>query len=184
MQTFLPFPSIARSINVLDNIRLNKQRFEAKDILFLVLRSETLVALPTLINVFQYTDKYADFIAKRYQNHPTVAMWREFPTQLFEYAEHCNNTCNARGFVDTDKNYERFLANAFLHAVRPREVVPFLSANSPLPITHAAALLKKSPTHYAHLKDHYPDLVPKIDYIWWRPSQGYYRIEGKIHYNV
>lgn len=183
MQTFLPFHSIPQSINTLDNVRLNKQRFEAKDILFIILHKQNTAAADNLIKIFQYTDKYAAFIVKRYQNHPAIAMWREFPVTLFDYCDQCNDECNRRNFVDTNENYNRFLQS--MVEIRERAIKPpFLATNSPLQRTHAAALLKKSPTHYNHLTAHYADLTPVIDYIWWRPEQGFYRIKGNIHYNA
>jgi hypothetical protein len=191
MQTFLPFHSIPQSINTLDNVRLNKQRFEAKDILFIILHKQGGTYYThdpdALIKTFQYTDKYAAFIVKRYQNHPAVAMWREFPTELFHYCVLCNGACNQRNFVDTNKNYIKFIQDLAAIDLGPEDhtkVPPFLAADSPLQRTHAAALLKKSPTHYNHLTAHYANLTPVIDYIWWRPEQGFYRIKGNIHYNV
>jgi hypothetical protein len=55
MQTFLPYPNIKKSIRVLDNKRLGKQRVEAHQILNILLKR---------------TNK------KGWKNHPVVKMWK------------------------------------------------------------------------------------------------------------
>jgi hypothetical protein len=62
LQTFLPYPSFEKSMKVLDNKRLGKQRVEAY----------------TIIQVLS-GDK------KGWRNHPAVKMWDGYETALLHY---------------------------------------------------------------------------------------------------
>lgn len=82
MQTFLPYPSFARSAAVLDTARLGKQRIETMQILRAVL-------LPTY----------------GWQRHPVVLMWRGFVPALTAYGLAVTDTWRARGHADTVRDH-------------------------------------------------------------------------------
>lgn len=66
MQTFLPYPSLEKSVKCLDSKRLNKQIVECYQILK-VLNNET----------------------KGYKHHPAVLMWQGYDQGLISYAVSC-----------------------------------------------------------------------------------------------
>lgn len=77
MQTFLPYPDIARSVEALDPRRLGKQRVEAMQILR-TLRGET----------------------RGWRNHPAVRMWDGHERTLAVYMDACIREWKLRGFVN------------------------------------------------------------------------------------
>lgn len=77
MQTFLPYPNIKKSLQVLDSRRLGKQRVEAYQILNIILnRTET----------------------KGWRNHPVVKMWKKYPNALKFYFNECIVEWKKRGY--------------------------------------------------------------------------------------
>ncbi len=77
MQTFLPYSSINKSLEVLDWRRLGKQRVEAKQILNVLLdRTET----------------------KGWRNHPITKMWKGYESALQLYFNNCVNEWVKRGY--------------------------------------------------------------------------------------
>lgn len=77
MQTFLPYPSIKKSVRVLDSKRLGKQRVEAYQILNIILnRTKT----------------------KGWRSHPAVKMWKNSPNALKLYFNECVREWKRRGF--------------------------------------------------------------------------------------
>lgn len=80
MQTFLPYKSFKKSVEVLDNRRLGKQRVEAYQILK-ALAGQT----------------------KGWVNHPAVKMWRGHEQALSLYMNHCIIEWTNRGFKNTMK---------------------------------------------------------------------------------
>lgn len=81
MQTFLPYPSIIKSLRCLDNKRLGKQRVE------------TLQILRALCG-----------ITKGWQNHPATRMWRDYEGALTMYYNQTLFEWERRGFQN---NMER-----------------------------------------------------------------------------
>ncbi|MFH1787362.1 MAG: pyrimidine dimer DNA glycosylase/endonuclease V [archaeon] len=77
MQTFLPYPNIRKSLKVLDNKRLGKQRVEAHQILNILLnRTKT----------------------RGWRNHPVVKMWKKNPNALKLYFNESAKEWIKRGF--------------------------------------------------------------------------------------
>lgn len=77
MQTFLPYPSMKKSVRVLDSKRLGKQRVEASQILNIILnRTKT----------------------KGWRNHPAAKMWKSHPNALKLYFNECVREWKRRGF--------------------------------------------------------------------------------------
>src|ERR1041384_1414854 len=79
MQTFCPHPDPVVCARVLDNKRLNKQRFEGLQI------------LRTLADPHGRTG---------WVHHPAVCMWRGFTNYLVIYLREICNECNRRGIAD------------------------------------------------------------------------------------
>lgn len=77
MQTFLPYPDFKKSAQVLDRMRLGKQRVEALQILQAI-RDNT-----------------------RWKNHPAVKMWRGYEKALVYYGLYICNEWIHRGYKDT-----------------------------------------------------------------------------------
>ena len=84
MQTFLPYASFKKSVQVLDYRRLGKQRVEGMQI------------LNVLLNV---SDK------KGWKNHPAVLMWKGHENALKLYVNTCINEWVARGYNNSMKLY-------------------------------------------------------------------------------
>ncbi|MEJ2267558.1 MAG: MSMEG_6728 family protein [Nanoarchaeota archaeon] len=82
MQTFLPYPNLKKSLNVLDSRRLGKQRVEAFQILNIILKR---------------TDK------KGWKNHPAVKMWKGYANALKLYFNKAVKLWISRGFKNTMK---------------------------------------------------------------------------------
>jgi len=82
MQTFLPYPNIEKSLKVLDDKRLGKQRVEAYQILNILLKR---------------TRK------KGWKNHPAVRMWRKYPNALKLYFNKSLEEWIKRGYKNNMK---------------------------------------------------------------------------------
>ena len=78
MQTFLPYPSMGRSVRCLDYRRLGKQRVEA----------------------FQILNALAGK-SKGWTNHPATRMWRGYEVALGWYKDLCIEECIRRGYKNT-----------------------------------------------------------------------------------
>ncbi len=82
MQTFLPYPNFEKSLKILDNKRLGKQRVEAFQILNILLkRTQT----------------------KAWKNHPAVKMWKKNPNALKLYFNISLDEWIKRGFKNNMK---------------------------------------------------------------------------------
>jgi hypothetical protein len=142
VQTFLPYPDLRASSQVLDDRRLGKQRVET----FQILRALTWPA-------------YA------WKNHPAVRMWRGFLPALVDYGlENCREWTR-RGYADT-------VAPQLLQwsgGVPPTGYqLPPWFGHEPLHLSHRSALLRKDPAFYRPLFDRLghegePDDLP---YLW------------------
>ena len=78
MQTFLPYPSMGRSVRCLDYRRLGKQRVEA----------------------FQILNALAGK-SKGWTNHPATRMWRGYEVALGWYKDLCIEEWIRRGYKNT-----------------------------------------------------------------------------------
>lgn len=147
MQTFLPFPSFARSAAVLDDRRLGKQRVE------------TLQVLRSL-----HCEGYG------WRHHPAVTMWRGYTDALVTYGIAVLQEWAARGYRDTTRPH----IAEFVHPEEPRDQAVLAAAGrlppwigwEPLHRSHRAALLRKDPAHYGPLL---PDTPPELAYVWPEP---------------
>ena len=82
MQTFMPYPNMSKSLEVLDSRRLGKQRVEAFQILNILL---------------ERTDK------KGWKNHPAVKMWKGYENALKLYFNKAVELWISRGYKNNMK---------------------------------------------------------------------------------
>ena len=68
MQTFMPFPSFEKSMQILDFKRLGNQRRESTQIYKIITK---------------------EIYSKQYNNHPAVNMWRTYENALALYTNTC-----------------------------------------------------------------------------------------------
>ena len=85
MQTFLPYESFEDSASCLDWKRLGKQRVECKQILNILIGTNTL---------------------SRWRNHPAVLMWRGFENALMDYTNCMIIEWINRGFNNNMEFYD------------------------------------------------------------------------------
>ena len=120
MQTFLPYPDFWRSVEVLDNKRLGKQRVEAIQILR---------ALTT---------------GSGWKHHPAVLMWKGFVPALAEYGITCCLEWRQRGFQDSTQSL------FYPYLVASPVALPPWFGNDRFHLSHQSNLLRKDPAHYGH----------------------------------
>ncbi|NIZ90500.1 hypothetical protein F1544_05685 [Kineosporiaceae bacterium B12] len=149
MQTFLPYPSLARSAAVLDGPRLGKQRVETLQIL-------RALELP-------------DY---GWANHPAVMMWRGCTPALVAYGLACVEAWTAPGRADsTGPLIAEFapevvgLSEAELLADR---MMPTWWGDEAVHRSHRSALLRKDPAFYGAVFAGEPDDLP---YFWPDPPE-------------
>ena len=148
MQTFLPYPDLRASVEVLDDKRLGKQRVE------------TLQVMRALV-----VPGYG------WQSHPVTAMWRGYRPALMAYQVETCAVWAERGFADTC--LEKTLAT--LDEV-PDDAAAFRSGEFDMPPwfgredvhrSHRSKLLAKMPEFYT---DVFGDEPADLDYVWPVPS--------------
>jgi hypothetical protein len=122
VQTFLPFPDLAVSCQVLDDRRLGKQRVET----YQVLRALT-------------WPQYA------WKNHPAVRMWRGFVPGLVAYGLASCEEWVRRGYADSVG--PQLLAWTGGVAPQAYELPPWFGLEA-LHLSHRSALLRKEPEWY------------------------------------
>jgi len=157
MQTFLPYKSFVHSARCLDDQRLNKQRSEARDILYLSLRHQGY----DLRDDFKKTKLQAEKIWLQYQNHPTVKMWIEYDFFLVKYIMAVCSEWKLRKHHDTiqskvlnimKKNFQLF------RKIRS----PYWLGDEGFHKSHQSNLLRKNKEHYSKFFS-VPD---NIKYVW------------------
>lgn len=144
MQTFLPDPSYVVSAQLLDTMRLVKQRVECLQIM-------SAIADPTY----------------GWQNHPAVVQWRGFEHALVCYACAVHVECDDRQIADNSRMQERIFYEHPIHAFyrqpdadlgRP----PWLG-DERLHASHRSNLLRKDPDYY---EQHGWDVPDDLEYFW------------------
>ena len=140
MQTFLPYPDLRVSCQVLDDRRLGKQRVET----YQILRALT-------------WPEYA------WKNHPAVRMWRGFVPALVEYGlESCREWVR-RGYADSVA--AELVAWTGGEEPEGARLPPWFGLE-PLHLSHRSALLRKDPERYGPVFGDVPDDLP---YVWPEP---------------
>jgi hypothetical protein len=122
VQTFLPFPDLRASCQLLDDRRLGKQRVET----YQVLRALT-------------WPQYA------WKNHPAVRMWRGFVPGLVAYGLESCREWTRRGYADAVAS--ELLAWTAGRPPDSPELPPWFGLEA-LHLSHRSALLRKDPDWY------------------------------------
>ena len=152
MQTFLAYDNFYDSAWCLDNLRLNKQIIEARDI----------------------WRRCLGYKKDRYTNHPAVKMWKGYENSLLEYGVTCYNEWidrfhkKLRGGRACHEVGEELLALLSQEIedeiINGRErIYPYWLGDLRFHSSHRAALLAKKPDWY---KEFNWEEEPIINY-WW-----------------
>ena len=138
MQTFVPYPDLRLSCQVLDDRRLGKQRVET----YQILRALT-------------WPEYA------WKNHPAVRMWRGFVPALVEYGlENCREWVR-RGYADSVA--PQLVAWTGGEEPSGAPLPPWFGLEA-LHLSHRSALLRKDPAYYRPVFG--PDEPDDLPYLW------------------
>lgn len=152
MQTFLPYPDIKKSLQVLDNKRLGKQRVEAFQI----------------INAITGRPKLDGTPYKGWLNHPCSVMWREHVPLLKHYFNLCIDEWVERGFVNTMKKEE------ILETIQ----YPVWFGNDKFHDSHKSNLLKKDSLFYSKYEW---NVNAENPYVWMdKYGKWYEQHSGKV----
>jgi hypothetical protein len=163
VNTFVPVSDVRKSLESLDNKRLNKQISECVSIL------GSIFNLPTT----KGTER------KGYKNHPAQKMWEGYETGLLEYYNTAIEVWSNRGggidnyqiavFRDEEDPYYVYLYNVLgqwkihRHYAKEAEQVPYWMGHEPTHASHRSNLLRKDPVFYGQFGWTEP---PNLPYIW------------------
>lgn len=138
MQTFLPYPSFARSAACLDRARLGKQRVEVLQLLRAIL-------VP----------------GSGWANHPAAKMWRGYETNLGLYGLIVCNEWTNRGYKDSCYGQIRAMMppGVFYEGTKS----PPWIGDPTFHAAHRSNLLRKDPVHYGQFGWTEPNDLP---YVW------------------
>jgi len=149
MQTFLPVKSFVRSMEILDNKRLGKQRVEAGQIL------EILLNKPVLPNSMQSVVPF-DRTFGAWSRHPAVMMWSGHEEWLKLYLACAVGEWCSRGYTN------RIIAPSYN---TDSQDYPEWLGFEPFHYSHRCNLTRKDPPYYRQFwKDEIID--PSIQYFW------------------
>lgn len=147
MQTFLPFPNLEKSVSVLDNSRLGKQRVEA---------AQMYKALTE---------------GSRWINHPATQMWRGYEDILAVY----HNLCIME-WVKRGKNNSMELLPTSPLNLDPefrKGLLPWWFGHTGFHGSHQSNLLRKNSRIYGK---HFKVKDPNWLYLWPYPDKKVFRI--------
>lgn len=140
MQTFLPYPSFARSVRVLDRARMGKQRVEALQVL-------------RAITVPDYG----------WRHHPAAKMWRGYVPALTKYALASADAWIELGHPDTVRPQVLAFAPEVESLDQDELDLPPWLGEAAFHRSHQSNLVRKDPDFYAALFPGVPDDLP---YVW------------------
>lgn len=140
VNTFIISEYLPDTFTILDNKRLGKQRLEAKQI----------------INILEKIDNGEDVLKIGFASHPATKMWIGYTDALKIYYNLCVTAWINRGFKNTMPLYQ------INHNVNYPKFLSFL----PLINSHKAALIRKDPIFYKHLKTEDIEPYMKLGYLW------------------
>jgi len=147
MQIFLPYPDMRKSLQVLDNKRLGKQRVETYQIISAITRRPKLDGTPY----------------KGWLNHPCTIMWRDFVPALKLYMNYSIYEWISRGF-----NNSMMIENV----TEDQVVLPHWFGNELFHSSHRANLLKKEPQFYCRYNW---SEDPTDPYVWMDADHKWYK---------
>lgn len=137
MQTFLPYPDIKKSLKVLDDKRLGKQRVEAYQIISAITGRPKLDGTPY----------------KGWLNHPCSVMWRNYVPLLKEYLNASIDEWIERGFKNTMDKEDIDIVLDY----------PTWFGNEKFHNSHKSNLLKKDFEFYSQYRW---NVDPSDPYVW------------------
>ena len=153
MQIFLPYEDFRKSLQVLDNKRLGKQRVETYQIISAITRRPKLDGTPY----------------KGWLNHPCTVMWKNYVSALKFYMNCSITEWINRGFKNTMD---------FENVTEEQIIIPPFIGNERFHSSHRANLLKKEPEFYCKYgwtED------PQDPYVWMdKDGKWYEQHSGKV----
>lgn len=140
MQTFLPYPSFVASANVLDPVRLGKQRVETLQLL-------RAVTIP-------------DY---GWRHHPAAKMWRGHLPALVSYGLVVTDAWIALGRADSVRpQLVAFAPEVDGIAQDDLEPPPWLGDDA-FHLSHRSNLVRKDPEYY---RPRFGDIPDDLPYVW------------------
>lgn len=180
MQTFLPYADFKKSAQVLDGMRLGKQRVETLQIMqaLLGLRLNSSVqkissgkdGKPRSVKVPLSQDQWtvAPLATKGWRNHPATLMWVGHEISLLAYQEAICHEWTSRGYSDSCLEKTIYLVESSGQSLSSTEP-PWLGWDE-FHRSHQSNLLRKDYSHYTSL---FPGVTPDLPYVWpardWPP---------------
>lgn len=144
MQVFLPYPSYAKSVRVLDDKRLKNQRNEA------------LVIFRTLLGLYE---------TRSWSHHPATLMWRTYEGSLSTYAFAACKEMHRRGIFTKHSDHSPF-GRLVVSLNLDVDTEPYWLGDKKFHASHRSNLLAKDPEHYGQFGWREPDDLP---YVWPTP---------------
>nr|WP_218875571.1 MSMEG_6728 family protein [Leifsonia naganoensis] len=140
VQTFLPYPSFAASVRVLDRARMGKQRVEALQVL-------------RAITVPGYG----------WRNHPVARMWRGYLPALTKYAIESADAWIEQGHPDTVRPQVMAFAPEVAGLTQDDLELPPWIGDPEFHRSHQSNLVRKDPEFY---RPFFPDVPDDLAYVW------------------
>lgn len=142
MQTFLPYENFSDTAQVLDRLRLGKQRVETLQIA-----------------------KALTGESSGWRNHPAVVMWKGHPEALLAYQAAICSEWMSRGYLDTclEKTFDILGVELVLQNELLSELLPVWLGAEELHISHQSNLVRKDESWY---RPFFPDVSPDLPYFW------------------
>lgn len=141
MQTFLPYPHMKKSAQVLDRQRLGKQRVETMQIMKALLVEGV-----------------------GWANHPATRMWQGYELALFRYQVAIVAEWKRRGYKDTCLEKTKLILLENRPGIAKTELVfPPWFGDASFHRAHKSNLVRKNPEHYREFFPRVPDNLP---YVW------------------
>jgi hypothetical protein len=140
VQTFLPYPSFARSAEALDPVRLGKQRVET----FQLLRANT---IPTY----------------GWRHHPAAKMWGGYLPALVSYGLAMTDAWTALGRADTVRPQLLEFAPQVDGVPQDELEMPPWLGDPDFHLAHQSNLVRKDPEFY---RPRFGDVPDDLPYIW------------------
>ena len=160
MQIFLPYPDMRKSLQVLDNKRLGKQRVETYQIISAITGRPKLDGTPY----------------KGWLNHPCTIMWKDYLPALKMYLNYSIAEWIVRGFNNT-MNFEQY--------IEEQVVLPKWFGDSKFHDSHKSNLLKKDPLFYSQYNW---NVNPENPYVWVDKDGKWYEQhsgkKGRVYYET
>ncbi len=145
VQTFLPYPSFAQSVRVLDRARLGKQRVEALQ----VLRAVTVPGYG-------------------WRHHPVAKMWRGYVPALTRYALEPADAWIELGHADTVRPQVLLFAPEVDGVPQEELELPPWIGDPEFHRSHQSNLVRKDSAYYRPL---FPDVPDDLPYVWPGPTR-------------